>query len=71
MHGLLASQSCYHSVVDGTLVCVHCGPVVDFFITGKQTSLHVQYLISLQEILFHLLVLYPFFMIILLFLRTK
>ena len=35
MHGLLASQSCYHSVLP--LVCVHCGPVVDFFIT-KQTS---------------------------------
>ena len=37
MHGLLASHRvtilCYH------LVCVHCGPVVDFFIT-KQTSLH-------------------------------
>ena len=38
MHGLLASQHrvtilCY------PLVCVHCGPVVDFFIT-KQTSLH-------------------------------
>ena len=37
MHGLLASQSCYHSVLP--LVCVHCEPVVDFFIT-KQTSLH-------------------------------
>ena len=36
MHGLLASQSCYHSV---TLVGVHCGLVVDFFI-AKQASLH-------------------------------
>ena len=38
MHGLLASQHrvtilCY------PLVCVHCGPVVHFFIT-EQTSLH-------------------------------
>ena len=37
MHGLFASQSCYHSVLPH--VYVHCGPVVDFFIT-KQTSLH-------------------------------
>ena len=35
MHGLLASQL----RVTILLVCVHCGPVVDFFIT-KQTSLH-------------------------------
>ena len=38
MHGLLAIVNrvtilCY------PLVCVHCGPVEDFFIT-KQTSLH-------------------------------
>ena len=38
MHGLLAIVNrvtilCY------PLVCVHCGPVVDFFI-AKQTSLH-------------------------------
>ena len=48
MHGLLASQSCYHSVLP--LVCVHCGPVVDFFI-NKQTSLsqtiHARLLASL------------------------
>ena len=44
MHGLLASQSCYHLCYP--LVCVHCGPVVDFFIT-KQTSLYV-FLISLE-----------------------
>ena len=32
-----ASQSCYHSLcIQYPLVCVHCGPVVDFFIT-KQT----------------------------------
>ena len=39
MHGLLAIVNrvtilCY------LLVCVHCGPVVDFFIT-KQTSLYI------------------------------
>ena len=52
MHGLLASQSCYHSVLPR--VFVHCGPVVDFFIT-KQTSLHLFdffrnrfYLLSIQ-----------------------
>ena len=50
MHGLLASQSCYHSVLP--LVCVHCGPVVDFFIT-KQTSLHP---FDFVRNLFHLLV---------------
>ena len=49
MHGLLASQSCYHSVLP--LVCVHCGPVVDFFIT-KQTSLHP---FDFVRNLFHLL----------------
>ena len=54
MHGLLASQSCYHSVLP--LVCVHCGPVVDFFIT-KQTSLHR---FDFVRNLFHLLVCYPF-----------
>ena len=37
MHGLLASQSC--TILCYPLVYVHCGPVVDFFIT-KQTSLH-------------------------------
>ena len=38
MHGLLASQ--YRvTILCCPLVCVHCGPVVDFFIT-KQTSLH-------------------------------
>ena len=46
MHGLLASQSCY------PLVCVHYGPVVDFFIT-KQTSLHP---FDFVRNLFHLLV---------------
>ena len=51
MHGLLASQyrvtiPCY------PLVCVHCGPVVDFFIT-KQTSLHP---FDFVRNLFHLLV---------------
>ena len=51
MNGLLASQSCYHSVLP--LVCVHCGPVVDFFIT-KQTSLHP---FDFVRNLFHLLVL--------------
>ena len=50
MHGLLASQSCYHSVLP--LVCVHCGPVEDFFIT-KQTSLHP---FDFVRNLFHLLV---------------
>ena len=48
MHGLLASQSCYHY----PLVCVHYGPVVDFFIT-KQTSLHP---FDFVRNLFHLLV---------------
>ena len=38
MHGLLASQYCV-TILCYPLVCVHCGPVVDFFIT-KQTSLH-------------------------------
>ena len=52
MHGLLASQSCYHSVLP--LVCVHCGPVVDFFIT-KQTSLHP---FDFVRNLFHLLYIY-------------
>ena len=51
MHGLLASQLrvtilCY------PLVCVHCGPVVDFFIT-KQTYLHP---FDFVRNLFHLLV---------------
>ena len=50
MHGLLASQLCYHSVLP--LVCVHCGPVEDFFIT-KQTSLHP---FDFVRNLFHLLV---------------
>ena len=52
MHGLLASQSCYHSVLP--LVCVHCGPVEDFFIT-KQTSLHP---FDFVRNLFHLLYIY-------------
>ena len=48
MHGLLASQ--YRvTILCYPLVCVHCGPVVDFFIT-KQTSLHP------FRNLFHLLV---------------
>ena len=52
MHGLLAIVNrvtilCY------PLVCVHCGPVVDFFIT-KQTSLHP---FDFVRNLFHLLVL--------------
>ena len=38
MHGLLASQLRV-TILYYPLVCVHCGPVVDFFIT-KQTSLH-------------------------------
>ena len=51
MHGLLASQLrvtilCYR------LVCVHCGPVIDFFIT-EQTSLHP---FDFVRNLFHLLV---------------
>ena len=51
MHGLLAIVNrvtilCY------PLVCVHCGPVVDFFIT-KQTSLHP---FDFVRNLFHLLV---------------
>ena len=33
IYGLLASQSCYHSML--VLVSLHCGPVVDF------TTLHV------------------------------
>ena len=37
MHGLLASQSCYHSVLPYSLYIVD--HVVDFFII-KQTSLH-------------------------------
>ena len=52
MHGLLAiiivnrvTILCY------PLVCVHCGPVVDFFIT-KQTSLHP---FDFVRNLFHLL----------------
>ena len=50
MHGLLAIVNrvtilCY------PLVCVHCGPVVDFFIT-KQTSLHP---FDFVRNLFHLL----------------
>ena len=59
MHGLLASQSCYHSVLPFCvypLVYVHCGPVVDFFIT-KQTSLHP---FDFVRNLFHLLVDYTF-----------
>ena len=51
MHGLLAMVNrvtilCY------PLVCVHCGPVVDFFIT-KQISLHP---FDFVRNLFHLLV---------------
>ena len=39
MHGLLASQSC--TILCYSLVYVHCGPVVDFFITKQsETSLH-------------------------------
>ena len=50
MHGLLAIVNrvtilCY------PLVCVHCGPVEDFFIT-KQTSLHP---FDFVRNLFHLL----------------
>ena len=52
MHGLLASQ--YRvTILCYPLVCVHCGPVVDFFIT-KQTSLHP---FDFVRNLFHLLVL--------------
>ena len=51
MHGLLASQSC--TILCYPLVYVHCGPVVDFFIT-KQTSLHP---FDFVRNLFHLL--YP------------
>ena len=50
MHGLLASQSC--TILCYPLVYVHCGPVVDFFIT-KQTSL---YPFDFVRNLFHLLV---------------
>ena len=50
MHGLLASQSC--TILCYPLVYVHCGPVVDFFIT-KQTSLHP---FDFVRNLFHLLV---------------
>ena len=50
MHGLLASQ--YRvTILCYPLVCVHCGPVVDFFIT-KQTSLHP---FDFVRNLFHLL----------------
>ena len=49
MHGLLASQSC--TILCYPLVYVHCGPVVDFFIT-KQTSLHP---FDFVRNLFHLL----------------
>ena len=53
MHGLLASQ--YRvTILCYPLVCVHCGPVVDFFIT-KQTSLHP---FDFVRNLFHLLVYY-------------
>ena len=38
MHGLLAIVN-HVTILCYPLVCVHCGPVVDFFIT-KQTSLH-------------------------------
>ena len=51
MHGLLASQYCV-TILCYPLVCVHCGPVVDFFIT-KQTSLHP---FDFVRNLFHLLV---------------
>ena len=50
MHGLLASQSC--TILCYPLVYVHCGAVVDFFIT-KQTSLHP---FDFVRNLFHLLV---------------
>ena len=51
MHGLLASQ--YRvTILCYPLVCIHCGPVVDFFIT-KQTSLHP---FDFVRNLFHLLV---------------
>ena len=62
MHGLLASQ--YRvTILCYPLVCVHCGPVVDFFIT-KQTSLHpfdfvrnlFHLLVSVQTLIFHLVV---------------
>ena len=53
MHGLLASQ--YRvTILCYPLVCVHCGPVVDFFIT-KQTSLHP---FDFVRNLFHLLYIY-------------
>ena len=55
MHGLLASQSCYHSVLP-PIVCVNCGPVVDFYIT-KQTSVHP---FDFIRNLFHLLVILLF-----------
>ena len=53
MHGLLAIFNrvtilCY------PLVCVHCGPVEDFFIT-KQTSLYIHPFDFVRN-LFHLLV---------------
>ena len=36
------------------LVCIHCGPVVDFFIT-KQTSLHpFDFVINLFHLLYYL-----------------
>ena len=57
MHGLLASQSCYHSVFP--LVWVHCWPVADFFI-AKQTSLHP---FDFVRNLFHLLVCILFFIL--------
>ena len=58
MHGLLASQSCYHSVLPPSL-CTLSGPVADFFIT-KQTSLHP---FDFVRNLFHLLVCILFFMV--------
>ena len=51
MHGLLAIVNCV-TILCYPLVYVHCGPVVDFFIT-KQTSLHPFDFVSN---LFHLLV---------------
>ena len=51
MHGLLAIVNRV-TIVCYPLVCVHCGPVVDFFIT-KQTSLHP---FDFIRNLFHLLV---------------
>ena len=55
MHGLLASQ--YRvTILCYPLVCVHCGPVVDIFIT-KHTYTSLYILFDFIRNLFHLLVL--------------